>query len=500
MHETDQQTPSWKRITGFACHQGFIYSLFYMGANRSLEIAGTTLERADLLLTLAFMCIAFLILRKHTQRLFAPPIASTSIIIFAALLITGSLVPSLTLSIQAFSIIAEGLLVGLPLAALFIAWGLVLGSGSPRTIACEVFAATGFAAAISFACAFLPSVAAAIIPKVCAVVDALMLIMCLRKHGGETTPQALGTSGASLAMSAANPSSPSPPSYSFKPFFTDASYSTDMCRMTAGVATFGIAAGFMEAYRSDPGMLAAPDFPSTLLILALFCIAVLQSLFVEKPTEGESLGSMYRIAMLLIMAGFLFAPLLENSGVPGEAIILAGYLGLVSAFMAFFLVMGRIVRMNVVASFIGGLSAIYLGEAIGIAAGNVYDIAVPNENYSYVIMAIAGVAILFSYLFLFTEQDFRAFSAVVDTSDAMDKACKIIAQRYGLSTRESEVMSLALRGRSNERIAQELFVAKSTADTHMRRIYSKCGVSDRQELIDLGQRMAEEIRSLRHYQ
>ena len=470
-----------------------------MGSNRSLEIAGTVLERADLLLTLIFMCIAFFILRKHTQQLFASSVVSRSVITLTAVLIIGSLMPNLTLSIQALSIIAEGLLVGFPLAALFIAWGLVLGSGSPRTIACEVFAATGFAAAISFACAFLPSVSAFIVPKACAIIDAAILILCLRNHSSESTFKAADTSQTLLEESAAISSLPDRTPYSFKSFFTDASYSSNMRRMTAGVATFGVAAGFMEAYRSDPGMLVAPDFPSTLLILALFCIAVLQSLFVEKPTEGESLGSMYRIAMLVIMAGFLFAPLLENSGVPGEAIILAGYLGLVAAFMAFFLVMGRIVKMNVVASFIGGLSAIYVGEAMGIAAANIYDIAVPNESYSYAIMAIAGIAILFSYLFLFTEQDFRAFSAVVDTSDTMDKVCEIIAQRFGLSARESEVMALALKGRSNERIAQELFIAKSTADTHMRRIYNKCGISGRQELIDLGQRTAEEIRSSHHY-
>lgn len=70
---------------------------------------------------------------------------------------------------------------------------------------------------------------------------------------------------------------------------------------------------------------------------------------------------------------------------------------------------------------------------------------------------------------------------------------KAIAQAAALSARETEVLSLALRGRTNERIAQELFIAKSTADTHLRRIYSKCGVHSRQELLDLAEKTAASL-------
>lgn len=287
--------------------------------------------------------------------------------------------------------------------------------------------------------------------------------------------------------------SPAMPRASLSTTFKRAGMGPMSMRMIGGAATYGVAAGFMETYRSDPGMLSTPDFPATLLILALFCIAVLQSLFVEKPTEGESLGSMYRIAMLVIMAGFLFSPLLEGSGVPGEAIILAGYLGLAAAFMSFFLVMARVSNTPAPLAFAGGLTALYAGETCGIAAANVYDVLMPGSRLSYGIMACAGLAILFAYLFLFTERDFRALSAIVDTSNALDAACERMAERFKLSARETEVLGLALRGRSNERIAQELFVAKSTADTHMRRIYGKCGVKGRQELIDLGERTVSEL-------
>ena len=70
-----------------------------------------------------------------------------------------------------------------------------------------------------------------------------------------------------------------------------------------------------------------------------------------------------------------------------------------------------------------------------------------------------------------------------------------MASKFKLSKRESEILPLALRGRTGERMAAELFIAKSTVDTHLRRIYGKCGVHSRQELIDLGERESQSLLS-----
>ena len=68
-------------------------------------------------------------------------------------------------------------------------------------------------------------------------------------------------------------------------------------------------------------------------------------------------------------------------------------------------------------------------------------------------------------------------------------------QERGLSKREAEILPLALKGRTSERIAEQFVISKSTVDTHLRRIYAKCDVHSRQELIDLGERVAEQIAS-----
>jgi DNA-binding NarL/FixJ family response regulator len=53
----------------------------------------------------------------------------------------------------------------------------------------------------------------------------------------------------------------------------------------------------------------------------------------------------------------------------------------------------------------------------------------------------------------------------------------------GLSTRESEVMSLIAGGHTNGEIAAHLFLAEKTVKNHVRRIYSKLGVPNRSAAI-----------------
>ena len=73
-----------------------------------------------------------------------------------------------------------------------------------------------------------------------------------------------------------------------------------------------------------------------------------------------------------------------------------------------------------------------------------------------------------------------------------------ISQRYKLSKRESEILPLALRGRTGERIASELFISKSTAETHLRRIATKTDTHGRQELIDLSEKIRKELENSQH--
>ena len=460
--------PSWARIAGFACYQGFVYAAFYLGTNHQMQLGPFSVERAELLLTLAFMVAAFI-----GERL-APDVAeralsrSGTLAAFAAFMSAGAAI-SAAPGTTAAEVAAEGLLIGAPMALTLMAWGKTLGANPPRLAATEIFAATGIAAACCFALWFAQEEIGLALR--CVLPFAGVAFMEIARHE---------QSGMSETMH------PTP----IKP----ARARTLSTRMLAGALIFGLAAGFVETYRSDPGSLSTPTLPYAMFIVTLFCGGVLETL--RASGERDTFSASYRIAFTLMLAGFLFAPVLVNVDITGDAIVLAGYLGLCAAFASLFCASAQLEGTSCALAFAQGFAVLYGGEALGIILANGLDATNSLNTTPYAAMATAGLAMVCAYVFLFTERDFSALSRVVDAAvDNTEDVKKAIAQAAALSARETEVLSLALRGRTNERIAQELFIAKSTADTHLRRIYSKCGVHSRQELLDLAEKTAASLRS-----
>ena len=167
------------------------------------------------------------------------------------------------------------------------------------------------------------------------------------------------------------------------------------------------------------------------------------------------------------------------------ALVVGGFVVLV----CLFLVLARLSGGDPALSFAKGFAALFGGELAGLALGSVPALSGAALAFG---SALAGVLALFAYLFLFTERDFRALSVAMAHTDSFERACADIALSCGLSRREADILPLALRGRTGERMAAELYISKSTVETHLRRIYAKCGVGNRQELIDFGERVQRE--------
>ncbi len=55
--------------------------------------------------------------------------------------------------------------------------------------------------------------------------------------------------------------------------------------------------------------------------------------------------------------------------------------------------------------------------------------------------------------------------------------------RAELTSREVEVLKLVTRGKTNQEIAEGLFISKATAKVHVRRVIAKLGVSDRTKAV-----------------
>ncbi|MCG4825715.1 response regulator transcription factor [Adlercreutzia equolifaciens] len=70
-------------------------------------------------------------------------------------------------------------------------------------------------------------------------------------------------------------------------------------------------------------------------------------------------------------------------------------------------------------------------------------------------------------------------------TDSIAERCKVLSERYHLTHREKEVLSLLAQGRTRAYIQEELVLSVSTVKTHISHIYAKLGVHDRQGVMDL---------------
>lgn len=61
----------------------------------------------------------------------------------------------------------------------------------------------------------------------------------------------------------------------------------------------------------------------------------------------------------------------------------------------------------------------------------------------------------------------------------------MLAEQYGLSKREKEILSYLVKGRSTPYIRDALYISSNTVNSHIKRIYAKTGTHTRQEIIDL---------------
>lgn len=68
---------------------------------------------------------------------------------------------------------------------------------------------------------------------------------------------------------------------------------------------------------------------------------------------------------------------------------------------------------------------------------------------------------------------------------AIEERCAEVSDAYGLSPRETEILNLLVQGRTRAYIQEELVLAENTVKTHIAHIYTKLGVKDRKEMVDV---------------
>lgn len=221
--------------------------------------------------------------------------------------------------------------------------------------------------------------------------------------------------------------------------------------------------------------------------------AVLIAITARTRPGRDTVGRVNHVLMLAMAFLFLLTPALWGVGVAADVSTTMCYgLFYLFAWTALTQITSSY-RLNVRVSFCYGLGAASLGCLVGTLVGSILITYVGLGYRLQIVLALACAALVFAS-FLFVADD-RTFVELFDADDENPSTprrfqlrCERIAQLYGLTPKETEVMTLIGKGRSAQRIQEALDVSASTVNTHVNHIYRKMGVHSRQEMLDLLER------------
>ena len=124
-------------------------------------------------------------------------------------------------------------------------------------------------------------------------------------------------------------------------------------------------------------------------------------------------------------------------------------------------------------------------SALGLLIGhpNAYE---PAGFFSSSLLALYCAALIAFAVFELMRDALPAQDASAPSEEeasSFEKRCDDLAQKFGLSPREREIIAFLGRGHTSAYVAKSLIISESTVYTHTRNIYRKLGMSSKEEII-----------------
>lgn len=349
-------------------------------------------------------------------------------------------------------------LVGLGFAVLLMLWGWKLSLLARGELSVHVVVATALAAAVSLA-ANLVGVSAGAVATI--MVLASSLLLCDGLADGSWRDKPLRWTSTPVDI---------PP-----------------IRLTRRTLVNTCMLGFVLpcAYR-----IAVQTFFSSSLSFSLQYLedaivgVVLVAAFVTIGRLG--LVALYRLMLPAVVSSYLLLVLVPTPWMPVFAVVGGVGTKLAQLFIWIFLV-----RM-VTGSRRHGWIILGLGTA-STFAGRITGDAVASALASSALIDSTSAASLLVVLLVTTVVSVLPRGSYMPGRDAaaspgwaeLKIACTEVAERFGLTRREAEVLPLVAMGMSQSAVASRLCVSESTAHVHIAHIYQKLGMHSKQEVIDL---------------
>lgn len=250
---------------------------------------------------------------------------------------------------------------------------------------------------------------------------------------------------------------------------------------------------------------------ATILIIAL---AVIDYMVTRNFQDTVDFERAFRFIVSLMVGGLLTLPFLsgDKTTVAGVLLLTGQFLFMVY-FYSEFAAVSRRNKLLPAQVFAIGIVFVDIGIIIGSLAAMLLRSLSQSISIG-IILAIVYVIFMFSLFFsgnakrtigkkktsisMSTHtvdsphekplQQGRSADAVKEIErmkDSIDACCSSLSDRYQLTHKETEILRYLVRGRSVQSIAEEIFVSENTIKTHMRHLYQKLDVHNREELMRL---------------
>ncbi len=225
-----------------------------------------------------------------------------------------------------------------------------------------------------------------------------------------------------------------------------------------------------------------------------WALPYIAALFIMRNLSRKANRS-YVLFVAIAMIGFSFiAFLVLDRSAPGYLVVNTLMMGACGVYDLFWWsILGEMLELHRnPARVLGiGLSANVLGVMLGGMIGNaLFSANVQSQSSTLLALGVVCVSLVMlpplnkrlavllknhAYLSVLSEMPLQEQSRLIQDFSISEK----------LTERESEIASLLLTGKTYRMIAGELHVSENTIKTHVKNLYSKAGVQNRTELINI---------------
>ncbi|MBS5451710.1 MAG: hypothetical protein KHY83_06770 [Coriobacteriia bacterium] len=300
---------------------------------------------------------------------------------------------------------------------------------------------------------------------------------------------ALPLAGAALFVTDALPAPASARPLADQPGEPAARPLATFARALVGVALLGFSESFSRMLFQAPGAVADPIYPWALLLATLIASVLVALVSLARP-ERDSIGRINHVLMLVMALLLALMPALQGLGLATDTANLVCRMMFYLIIEVLFAQVSFIHGLNARVSYALGLGVANGGCLVGILLGRQLAPAVAASFRLQVAFAVLAAVLVFAaFLFVVDERTFVELLHVKDGDRPQARRftmrCDRVSQEYRLTAKETEVMMLAAKGNTAQRIAEALGISVGTVNVHLNHAYRKMGVHSRQEMLDL---------------